>query len=83
MRLNSFWSPLTRKDICTHFCPLQGLPPSFFIWPGGGGGGGGGVGGGGGGGGGGAGNAPQEKRHEVLEESSTHNKIKIKEVVLH
>ena len=34
-------------------------------------------------GGGGAGNAPQEKRHEVLEESSTHNKIKIKEVVLH
>ena len=36
-----------------------------------------------GGGGGGAGNAPQEKRHEVLEESSTHNKIKIKEVVLH
>ena len=37
----------------------------------------------GGGGGGGAENAPQEKRHEVLEESSTHNKIKIKEVVLH
>lgn len=33
--------------------------------------------------GGGAENAPQEKRHEVLEESSTHNKIKIKEVVLH
>lgn len=32
---------------------------------------------------GGAENAPQEKRHEVLEESSTHNKIKIKEVVLH
>ena len=34
-------------------------------------------------GGGGAETAPQEKRHEVLEESSTHNKIKIKEVVLH
>lgn len=34
-------------------------------------------------GGGGAENALQEKRHEVLEESSTHNKIKIKEVVLH
>lgn len=28
-------------------------------------------------------NGPQEKRHEVLEESSTHNKIKIKEVILH
>ena len=39
--------------------------------------------GGGGGGGGGAENALQEKRHEVLEESSTHNKIKIKEVVLY